>query len=51
MQRKTVSIIFFKPFAGMPAKDIRIMNIATGSAVCVIIFLLGFNLVLKKIKT
>ena len=35
-------------FAGMPAKDIRIMNIATGSAVCVIIFLLGLNLVLKK---
>ena len=32
-------------FAGMPAKDIRIMNIATGSAVCVIIFLLGLNLV------
>ncbi len=39
-------------FAGMPAKDIRIMNIATGSAVCVIIFLLGLNLVFKKkIKT
>ncbi len=34
-------------FAGMPAKDIRIMNIATGSAVCVIIFLLGLNIVLK----
>ncbi len=35
-------------FEGMQANEIRIMNIATGSAVCVIIFLLGLNLVYKK---
>ena len=28
--------------------EIRIMNAATGSAVCAIVFLLGFNLVQQK---
>lgn len=36
-------------FGGMPANDIRIMNIVTGSAVCVIVFLLGLNLICNKI--
>lgn len=35
-------------FEGMAANEIRIMNIATGSAVCVIVFFLGLNLVRKK---
>lgn len=35
-------------FEGMPPQDIRIMNIATGSAVCLIVFLLGLNLILNK---
>lgn len=35
-------------FGGMAKNDIRIMNIATGSAVCVIVFLLGLNLVRNK---
>ncbi len=35
-------------FEGMTATEIRIMNVATGSAVCVIVFLLGFNLVYSK---
>lgn len=35
-------------FEGMPTNEIRIMNIVTGSAVCVIIFLLGLNLVYKR---
>lgn len=33
-------------FEGMPEADIRMMNVATGSAVSVIVFLLGLNLVL-----
>jgi divalent metal cation (Fe/Co/Zn/Cd) transporter len=38
-------------FEGMSETEIRIMNVATGSAVCIIVFLLGFNLVQqKKIK-
>lgn len=35
-------------FVGMPANEIRIMNIATGSVVCIIVFLLGFNLICNK---
>lgn len=35
-------------FEGMSEIEIRIMNVATGSAVCIIVFLLGLNLVLKK---
>lgn len=35
-------------FEGMPANEIRIMNIVTGSAVCVIMFMLGLNLIYKK---
>ena len=31
-------------FEGMSANEIRIMNVATGSAVCIIVFLLGANL-------
>ncbi len=37
-------------FDGMPENQIRIMNIATGSVVCVIVFLLGVNLLIK-VKT
>lgn len=36
-------------FEGMTEIEIRIMNAATGSAVCIIVFLLGLNLVQKKI--
>ena len=35
-------------FEGMPANEIRIMNIVTGSVVCVIMFMLGLNLIYKK---
>ena len=35
-------------FEGMSEIEIRIMNVATGSAVCVIVFLLGLNLVQQK---
>ncbi len=35
-------------FEGMSQIEIRIMNAATGSAVCIIVFLLGFNLVYRK---
>lgn len=35
-------------FEGMSEMEIRIMNVATGSAVCVIVFLLGLNLVQQK---
>ncbi len=35
-------------FAGMSETGIRIMNVATGSGVCIIVFLLGLNLVLMK---
>ncbi len=35
-------------FEGMPTNDIRIMNIVTGSVVCVIMFMLGLNLIYKK---
>ncbi len=35
-------------FDGMSEMEIRIMNAATGSAVCVIVFLLGLNLVRRK---
>ena len=35
-------------FGGMSATEIRIMNVGTGSAVCIIVFLLGLNLVSKK---
>ena len=35
-------------FEGMSATEIRIMNAATGSGVCIIIFLLGFNLLHRK---
>ena len=34
-------------FGEMPKSTIRIMNIATGSAVCMIVFLLGVNLLRK----
>ena len=36
-------------FEGMSEIEIRIMNVATGSAVCIIVFLLGLNLVQQKI--
>lgn len=35
-------------FEGMTETEIRIMNVATGSAVCIIVFLLGLNLVQQK---
>ena len=35
-------------FEGMTEMEIRIMNTATGSAVCIIVFLLGLNLVQPK---
>ena len=35
-------------FEGMSAEEIRIMNVATGFAVCVIVFLLGVNLVKNR---
>ena len=35
-------------FEGMSISEIRIMNLATGFAVCVIVFLLGLNLVQQK---
>ena len=37
-------------FAGMTEMEIRIMNVATGSAVCIIVFLLGLNLVKKSLR-
>ena len=38
-------------FEGMSEIEIRIMNVATGSAVCIIVFLLGLNLVQQKRST
>lgn len=38
-------------FEGMSEIEIRIMNVATGSAVCIIVFLLGLNLVQQKRRT
>ena len=39
-------------FDGMTATEIRIMNAATGSGVCIIVFLLGINLLrIKNTKT
>ncbi len=38
-------------FEGMTALEIQIMNAATGSAVCVAVFVLGVNLLQKSIKT
>lgn len=35
-------------FEGMTATGIRIMNVATGSAVCIIVFLLGVNLLQNR---
>ena len=35
-------------FEGMSGSDIILMNSLTGSGVCIIVFLLGFNLVKKK---
>ena len=35
-------------FEGMTNTDIRIMNITLGFGVCIIVFLLGFNLVYNK---
>lgn len=35
-------------FEGMSATEIRIMNVATGSAVCIIVFLLGVNLLRNR---
>jgi len=35
-------------FQGMSEIEIRIMNVATGSAVCIIVFLLGLNLLQVK---
>jgi len=37
-------------FEGMTEIEIRIMNTATGSAVCIIVFLLGWSLVRQKNK-
>lgn len=36
-------------FDGMSETEIRIMNLTTGSAVCIVVFLLGVNLVHRKI--
>ena len=38
-------------FEGMTEIEIRIMNVATGSAVCIIVFLLGLNLLQQKRRT
>ena len=35
-------------FEGMSEMEIRIMNVATGSAVCIIVFLLGLNLIYSQ---
>ena len=35
-------------FGDMPQNDIRIFNAVMGAAVCVIVFLLGLNLVKNK---
>ena len=35
-------------FEGMTKTEIRIMNLVTGSAVCIIVFLLGLNLVQQR---
>ena len=35
-------------FEGMTEREIRIMNVATGSAVCIIVFLLGLNLMQQR---
>ena len=35
-------------FGEMAESDVRIMNIATGTGVCIIVFLLGLNLALRK---
>ena len=35
-------------FEGMTETEIQIMNLATGSAVCIIVFLLGLNLMRNK---
>lgn len=35
-------------FGNMPENTIRIMNLATGSAVCIVVFLLGLNLLKSK---
>ena len=35
-------------FDGMTAGEIRIMNLVTGSAVCIIVFLLGLNLIRRE---
>lgn len=37
-------------FEGMTKTEIRIMNLVTGSAVCIVVFLLGLNLV-RRIST
>lgn len=37
-------------FEGMSENEIRIMNLATGTAVCIIVFLLGLNLVCLKLE-
>ena len=37
-------------FEGMTEMEIRIMNVATGSALCIIVFLLGLNLVKKSLR-
>ena len=37
-------------FEGMSETEIRVMNVATGSAVCIIVFLLGLNLICKTIR-
>lgn len=38
-------------FEGMTPKEIVVINILTGTGVCIIVFLLGFNLNFKKIIT
>lgn len=35
-------------FEGMSSSEIRVMNAATGTAVCIIVFLLGLDLIRKK---
>ncbi len=38
-------------FEGMSELEIRIMNVATGSAVCIIVFLLGYHLIKQNRST
>ena len=50
---ESLNIWIYKPamlvsFEGMTKTEIRIMNLVTGSAVCIIVFLFGLNLFRSK---